>query len=66
MATKKRKARIQVSDSEIAGLAREAAIAGDLQMVKIAGKALSGNVSARRECERVISAARALTRFDDE
>jgi uncharacterized protein (DUF849 family) len=49
-----------VTDKEIASLAREAAQAGDLAMVRIAGRALSGSSAARRECSRVILAARAL------
>ena len=46
-----------VTDTQIAALAREAAQAGDNEMVKIAGKALSGNAAARKECQRIILAA---------
>lgn len=55
----------KVTDEEIAGLAREAASAGDSQMVKIAGRALSGSAAARKECARVIMAARAMRDFDE-
>ena len=55
-----KKSRVVVSDAEIAALAREAANAGDEKMVKICGRALAGVASARRECARVIMAARAM------
>jgi len=54
-----------VSDSQIAGLAREAAQAGDTEMVKIAGKALLGNAAARRECHRVILAAQSIAQSNE-
>lgn len=56
----KKVSKAKVTDEEIAVLAREAANAGDDQMVKIAGKALAGNAAARKECARVIMAARAM------
>ena len=49
-----------VTDAQIAALAQEAAIAGDEEMVRICGRALTGNKRARRECHRVILAARAM------
>lgn len=60
MATRKKAKANKVTDEEIAGLAREAASAGDSQMVKVAGRALSGSAAARKECSRVIMAARAM------
>lgn len=63
MATSKKKPNkmsTKVTDEEIAGLAKEAASAGDDQMVKIAGRALSGSAAARKECARVIMAARSM------
>lgn len=38
----------KVTDKEIASLAREAAEAGDREMVKICGRALDGSVLAAR------------------
>lgn len=58
--TTKKVNRAKVTDAEIAALAREAANAGDTQMVKIAGRALAGSAAARKECGRVIMAARAM------
>lgn len=49
-----------VDDAAIAALAREAANAGDKAMVKICGRALSGSAAAKKECARVILAARAM------
>lgn len=60
MASRRKTPREKVTDAEIAGLAREAANAGDDQMVKIAGRALAGSAAARKECARVIMAARAM------
>jgi hypothetical protein len=57
--SKKRTVR-KVDDSQIAAMAREAAVAGDGAMVKICGRALAGNAKARTECARVIFAARAM------
>jgi hypothetical protein len=50
-----------ITDSDISKLAQEAAQYGDREMVKICGKALSGNKAARKQCERVILAARAMS-----
>lgn len=55
-----RKKTMSVDDSVIARLATEAANAGDREMVKICGKALLGNAKARKECARVVYAARAM------
>lgn len=49
-----------VTDQELANLAREAATAGDHKLVKVCGRALSGSAPARRECGRVLMAARSL------
>jgi ABC-type transport system involved in cytochrome bd biosynthesis fused ATPase/permease subunit len=60
-AKKKSSKRAQpVTDSQISSLAKEAANAGDNAMVKICGRALSGNKAARTECARVLMAARAM------
>ena len=58
MATKQ--AKEHVTDQDITALAREASSAGDAAMVKICGRALAGSAAARKECARVILAARAL------
>ncbi len=55
-----RKKTHHATDKEIAKLAREAAVAGDSKMVKICGRALAGSAAARKECSRVIMAARAM------
>ena len=49
-----------IADANIAALAHEAAVAGDHEMVTICGRALTGDNRARRECARVIMAARAM------
>lgn len=49
-----------VTDTEIAALAKEAAAAGDAEMVKICGRALIGQNAARKECGRVMQAAKAM------
>jgi hypothetical protein len=56
----KKTTRTAITNAQVAALAREAAEAGDEKMVKICGRALSGNAAARKECERVIYAARAM------
>jgi hypothetical protein len=59
--SQRRASRIDTSGEAIASLAEEAAKFGDKAMVKTCGKALSGNKAARRECYRVMMAARAMS-----
>mgnify|MGYP006921368559 CR=1 FL=1 len=49
-----------VSDEQIEALRREASEAGDAAQVAACNKALDGDAEARRECARVIQAARAM------
>jgi hypothetical protein len=48
-----------ITNAQIEQLSSEAASAGDVAMVTICRKALSGNAKARRTCERAIANAAA-------
>lgn len=50
---------VTVTDEQIETLRDEASEAGDLAQMAICTRALAGDAAARRECERVIRAARA-------
>lgn len=50
----------QITDSMIEKLRDEAGAAGDIEQIKICERALRGSKRARRECLRVINAARAM------
>jgi len=50
----------QLSDAMIEQLRDEAGAHGDLEQVKICERALAGSKRARRECLKVINAARAM------
>lgn len=49
-----------ITTEQIQALLSEAGEHGDLEQVAICEKALAGDTQARRECERVIAAARAM------
>jgi hypothetical protein len=54
------KKKVEATDSQIAALAHEASVGHDTELVKICGRALSGNAAARKECSRVMMAAKAI------
>lgn len=47
----------EITKAQIESLNNEAAAHGDLEQVAICERALEGDMAARRECARVISAA---------
>lgn len=48
-----------VHDKDIAALARSASESHEHELVKICGRALAGNLKARRDCGRYLAATRA-------
>lgn len=63
MATTKRETKaVEKADIHIAELAVAAARAGDLRLVKLCGRALTGNKGARTECMRTHVQAHAIAK----
>jgi hypothetical protein len=56
---------LAITDDNIRALRDEAGSAGDLEMVRVCDRALSGGSRARRECEQVILDTRMRAAEDD-
>lgn len=52
--------RVEITDDRIRALQRNAAAAGDLEMVQVCQAALDGSESHRAECLRVLEATQAM------